>query len=82
MTSSATMNPATGPDSKAVPTSGTARLIADIEEVLAGAGSVADLDVAKLRDSLRQKIAMAKTGLATGGRRITATAGKAPGPAR
>jgi ElaB/YqjD/DUF883 family membrane-anchored ribosome-binding protein len=49
-------------------------LIADIEEVLAGAGHVVDLDVARLRDGLRQKLAAARTGIAEGGRRVSETA--------
>jgi ElaB/YqjD/DUF883 family membrane-anchored ribosome-binding protein len=52
-------------------------LISDIEEVLGKAAHIVDLDVTKLREGLRQKIAMAKSGLSEGGRRITEVAGTA-----
>jgi len=51
-----------------------AKLIADIEEVLGRSAAAVDLDVGKLRDSLRHKLATAKTGIAEGGRRISAVA--------
>jgi ElaB/YqjD/DUF883 family membrane-anchored ribosome-binding protein len=49
-------------------------LIADIEEVLGRSASAMDVDVGRLRDSLRHKLATAKAGIAEGGRRITAAA--------
>ena len=73
MNAGATMNHGASP--KTAGESGISQLIADIEAVLANAGNVADLDATKLRDSLRQKIAAAKSGFVAGGRRITAAAG-------
>jgi ElaB/YqjD/DUF883 family membrane-anchored ribosome-binding protein len=49
-------------------------LIADIEEVLGKAAHVVDVDVSKLRDSLRHKLAAAKAGLTEGGRKLTRAA--------
>ena len=46
-------------------------LIANIEEVLAKAGHVSDLDVTNLRDSLRRRLALLKSGMSEGGRRIS-----------
>ena len=66
---------ATSMDSNATTANGAApseisNLIADIEEVLGKAAHVVDLDVAKLRDSLRHKLAAAKAGLSEGSRKI------------
>jgi ElaB/YqjD/DUF883 family membrane-anchored ribosome-binding protein len=52
-------------------------LIADIEEVLGKASHIVDLDVSRLRDSLRHKLAAAKAGLSEGGRKITKAASSA-----
>ena len=54
-------------------------LIADIEEVLGRTAAIVDVDVSKLRDSLRHKLATAKAGIAEGGRRIGAMATDAAG---
>ena len=72
MNASATMNQTTGPAPNGAPASEMSKLVADIEEVLARAGHVVDVDVTSLRDSLRQKLAAAKSGLLAGGRRISA----------
>ncbi len=77
MIASATTNPATGPAPNGTAASEMSNLISDLEEVLSKAGHVVDLDVTKLRDGLRQKIALAKSGLSAGGRRITEAAGAA-----
>jgi ElaB/YqjD/DUF883 family membrane-anchored ribosome-binding protein len=67
-------NEATGPAPNGSAPSELKNLIADIEEVLARAGHVDDADVANLRETLRQKLAMAKAGLSAGGRRVSAAA--------
>jgi ElaB/YqjD/DUF883 family membrane-anchored ribosome-binding protein len=54
-------------------------LIADIEEVLGRAAHVVDLDVTRLRETLNQKLAAAKSGLSEGGRRIAEAARTAAG---
>jgi ElaB/YqjD/DUF883 family membrane-anchored ribosome-binding protein len=74
---SATMNEATGPAPNGANTSEMTKLIADIEEVLGKASHLMDLDVSKLRASLLQKIAAAKSGVSAGGRRIAETASSA-----
>jgi len=71
-------NPATkeaaGPAPNGTGNSEINNLIADIEEVLAKAGDIVDVDVSKLRDSLREKLAVAKSGLFEGGRKVTEAA--------
>lgn len=62
---------------KDAPQSEIGNLIADIEEVLGKAAHIVDLDVSKLRDSLRHKLAIAKAGLSEGKRKITQAAGSA-----
>jgi ElaB/YqjD/DUF883 family membrane-anchored ribosome-binding protein len=54
-------------------------LIADVEDLLQKVAHVADVDVAKLRESVQQKIGTAREALASGGKRITETAREAAG---
>lgn len=49
-------------------------LIADIQAVLARADQVADFDVTKLGERLRQKLTMATSGIVDGGRRAAEAA--------
>jgi ElaB/YqjD/DUF883 family membrane-anchored ribosome-binding protein len=70
LNSSPAVNEATGPARNGAAPSEMSKLIADVEEVLARAGHVVDLDVAKLRASLFQKLGMAKSGLMEGGRKM------------
>lgn len=74
MNSSPAPKEAMGPAPNGTAPSEMSNLIADIEEVLARAGHIVDLDVTRLRDSLREKLAIAKSGLAEGGRRVSAAA--------
>jgi ElaB/YqjD/DUF883 family membrane-anchored ribosome-binding protein len=67
-------NETTGPAPNGAGSSEINNLIADIEDVLAKAGHVVDLNVPKLRESLRRKLAMAKFGITEGGRRVSAAA--------
>ena len=52
-------------------------LIADVEDLLARVADVADIDVSKLRESLRHKIGAARDSVASGGRRAAEFAGSA-----
>ena len=54
-------------------------LIADVEDLLQKVAHVADVDVARLRESVQGKIATAKDTLAAGGKRISETAREAAG---
>ena len=74
--------PAKEPAAK--PAKGTAspeldNLISDVEGVLARSARVLDLDVSKLRDSVRRNLATAKAGISEGGRRLGAAATSAAG---
>lgn len=56
-----------------------ASLIADVEDLLQRVAHVADVDVARLRESVQGKIATAKDTLAAGGKRISDTTREAAG---
>jgi ElaB/YqjD/DUF883 family membrane-anchored ribosome-binding protein len=79
MNANTTTNPAATTLPNGAAPSEMSKLLADIEEVLARAGHVVDADVTSLRDNLREKISMARSGLVNGGRRLTAAAGSAAG---
>lgn len=74
MTTQAKTSDSTMPSSNGARHSEVSNLIADIEDVLGRAAHVADVDVSKLRDSLRHKLDAAKAGLSKGGRTITKAA--------
>jgi ElaB/YqjD/DUF883 family membrane-anchored ribosome-binding protein len=52
-------------------------LIADVEHLLQKVANVADVDVAKLRESVQEKIGVAKSKIADGSKRMTETARQA-----
>jgi ElaB/YqjD/DUF883 family membrane-anchored ribosome-binding protein len=54
-------------------------LISDVEDLVKKVGHVSDVDVAQLRERLKEKLDTAKETLAEGGRRITETARDAAG---
>lgn len=54
-------------------------LIQDVEDLLMKVAHVADVDVAKLRERVQEKLGTAKDTLAAGGKRITETARDAAG---
>ena len=54
-------------------------LIADVEDLLQRVAHVADVDVARLRESVQEKINTARETLASGGKRIGETARQAAG---
>lgn len=49
-------------------------LISDVEDLVKKVGNVSDVEVAQLRERLKEKLDTAKETLAEGGRRITETA--------
>jgi ElaB/YqjD/DUF883 family membrane-anchored ribosome-binding protein len=54
-------------------------LIQDVEDLLMKVANVADVDVAKLRERVQEKLGTAKDTLAAGSKRITETAREAAG---
>jgi ElaB/YqjD/DUF883 family membrane-anchored ribosome-binding protein len=54
-------------------------LISDVEDLLKKVANVADVDVAKLRERVQEKLDTAKESLAAGSKRITETARDAAG---
>lgn len=54
-------------------------LISDVEDLLKRVANVSDVDVAKLRERVQEKIGTAKDTLAAGSKRITDTAREAAG---
>jgi ElaB/YqjD/DUF883 family membrane-anchored ribosome-binding protein len=54
-------------------------LIADVEDLLKRVANVADVDVARLREQVHEKLDTAKQTLATGSKRITESAREAAG---
>jgi ElaB/YqjD/DUF883 family membrane-anchored ribosome-binding protein len=53
-----------------VASSEVSNLIADVEDLLTRVAHVADADVTKLRESLRQKIGAARDSISAGGQRV------------
>jgi ElaB/YqjD/DUF883 family membrane-anchored ribosome-binding protein len=54
-------------------------LIADVEHLLQKVANVADVDVAKLRDSVQERLIVAKSKLTDGGKQMTQTVRAAAG---
>jgi ElaB/YqjD/DUF883 family membrane-anchored ribosome-binding protein len=70
MNANSATNATNGPAPKNAAPSEINNFIADIEDVLAKAGHIVDADVTRLRESLREKMSVAKSGLTEGGRRV------------